>query len=129
MAEVSVSKRYEVPAADMWKRIGDPADINRWHPAIEATELTNGGNTRLNSLAGGGLVSETILEHGERHHTYRIDDSPLPMEGFTSTIHILDEEDAACVVRWDATFDVAGISDDEGEELVRAFFQAGLDAL
>ncbi len=27
MAEVKTSKRYDVPGAEMWERIGDPADL------------------------------------------------------------------------------------------------------
>ncbi|MDP8908706.1 MAG: SRPBCC family protein [Chloroflexota bacterium] len=129
MAEVSVSKRYEVSGAEMWDQIGDPADIYKWHPAIEATEMADDGKTRIDTLPDGGRVSETILEQGERHHTYRIDESPLPVENLVGTIRVRDEDDKACVVQWDATFDAAGISDAEATELVSGIFQAGLDAL
>ena len=129
MAEVSVSKRYDVSGAEMWGRIGDPADIYKWHPAIEATEMADEGKTRIDSLPDGGRVSETILEQGERHHTYRIDESPLPVENLVGTIRVRDDEDSGCVVQWDATFDAAGISEAEATELVGGIFQAGLDAL
>lgn len=129
MAEVSVSKRYDVSGAEMWDRIGDPADIYKWHPAIEATEMADDGKTRIDSLPDGGRVSETMLEQGERHHTYRIDESPLPVLNLVGTIRVRDDEDAGCVVQWDATFDAAGISEAQATELVRGIFQAGLDAL
>lgn len=129
MSEVSISKRYDVSGTEMWERIGDPADIYQWHPAIQATEMKDDGKTRIDTLPDGGRVSETILEQGARHHTYRIDESPLPVENLIGTIRVRDEEDAACVVQWDATFDAAGISDAEATELVRGIFQAGLDAL
>lgn len=129
MAEVSVSERYDVSGAEMWDRIGDPADIYKWHPAIEATEMADDGKTRIDSLPDGGRVSETILEQGERHHTYRIDESPLPVENLVGTIRVRDDEDSGCVVQWDATFDAAGISEAEATELVQGIFQAGLDAL
>lgn len=129
MAEVSVCERYDVPAEEMWQRIGDPGDIYRWHPAIEATEMANGGKTRIDTLPDGARVSETILEQGERHHTYRIDESPLPVENLVGTIRVRDEQGSACVVEWDASFDAAGVSDAEAVELVRGIFQAGLDAL
>lgn len=129
MAGVSVSKRYEISGPEMWHRIGDPADIYKWHPAIEATEMADGGKTRIDTLPDGARVSETILEHGERHHTYRIDESPLPVENLVGTIRVRDEEGSTCVVQWDATFDATGISDAEATELVRGIFQGGLDAL
>lgn len=126
---MSVFRRYEVSGAQMWERIGDPRDLCRWHPAIEATEMTDDDRSRINTLTGGGRVSETILEQGERHHTYRIDESPLPLETFTGTIRVRDEDGSACIVQWDAAFDAAGIPDAEAAELVRGFLQAGLDAL
>lgn len=129
MAEVSVAKRYDVSGAEMWKRIGDPADIYKWHPAIEATEMADDGKTRIDRLPDGGRVSETVLEQGERHHTYRIDESPLPVENLVGTLRVRDDDNSGCVVQWDATFDAAGISEAEAIELVRGIFQAGLDAL
>lgn len=128
MAEVSVSKRYEVSGAEMWARIGDPRDICRWHPAIAETDMAADGK-RINTLTHGARVSETILEQGERHHTYRIDESPLPLDSFIATLAVHDEHDCACIVQWHATFQPVGISDAEAGELARGFFQAGLDAL
>lgn len=128
MAEVSVSKRYDVPGAEIWERIGDPRDICRWHPAIAETDMA-ADDKRINTRTDGGRVSETILEQGERHHTYRIDESPLPLEGFVATLAVRDEHDCACIVEWRATFHPIGISDAKAAELTRGFFQEGLDAL
>ena len=129
MAEVHVSKRYDVPGQAMWERIGDPGKISEWHPAIETTEMLDGGRTRVDTIVGGGRVSETILEQGERHHTYRIDESPLPVGNLIGTIRVHDESDDACVVAWDATFEPAGIAEHDAVELVSGIFQTGLDAL
>jgi hypothetical protein len=129
MADVRVSKRYAVPAQTMWARIGDPARIFEWHPAIEATESLDGGRRRVNTVFGGGAVTETILERGDRHHSFRIDDGPLPVANLVATLRVDDEGDQACRVEWEATFDPAGISEQEAIELNRGFFQAGLDAL
>ena len=82
----------------MWERIGDPARIYEWHPAIEATEMLDGGKTRIDTLGDGGRVVETILEQGERHHSYRIDKSPLPFDNLVGTLRVRDEGETACVV-------------------------------
>ena len=129
MAHVRVSKRYEVAAEKMWERIGDPGQLAEWHPAIEKTEVLDGGNKRVNTVVGGGLVSETILEQAGRHHTFRIDDGPLPVDNFVATIRVRDDGESACCVEWDATFEPVGVADHEAVELNRGFFQAGLDAL
>ena len=129
MAGVSGSQRYEVSGQEMWERIGDPGRIYEWHPAIEATEVLDGGKRRVNTLGDGGRVSETILEQAERHHSWRIDESPLPVDNLIATLRVRDEGEGACVVECEATFDPAGVPEDEAAELNRGFFQAGLDAL
>jgi hypothetical protein len=129
MARVSTSKRYDVSGQEMWERIGDPGRLYEWHPAIEATEVLSGGKKRVNTLGDGGRVSETILEQAERHHTFRIDQGPLPVENLVSTLRVRDESEGACVVEWEATFDPVGVTEDEAVEFNRGFFQEGLDAL
>jgi hypothetical protein len=129
MAGVSGSQRYEVSGQEMWERIGDPGRIYEWHPAIEATEVLDGGKRRVNTLGDGGRVSETILERAERHHSWRIDESPLPVDNLIATLRVRDEGEGACIVEYEATFDPAGVPEDEAVELNRGFFQAGLDAL
>jgi hypothetical protein len=129
MARVGTSKRYDVSGQEMWERIGDPGRIYEWHPAVEATEMLDGGRKRVDTLGDGGRVSATILEQAERHHTYRVDESPLPLDNLVGTLRVRDEGEGACVVEWEATFDPAGIPEDEAVELVRGIFQAGLDAL
>lgn len=129
MAEVSVSKRYDVPGNEMWERIGDPAKLFEWHPAIERTDVLDGGKRRVNTVVGGSRVSETILEQSDKHHVFRIDDGPLPYDNFVATIRVRDEGEDACVVEWDATFEPSGVPEHEAVELTHGFFQAGLDAL
>ncbi len=129
MAQASTSKRCGVSGQEMWERIGDPGRLYEWHPAIQATEVLGGGLQRVNTREDGGRVSETILEQAERHHTFRIDESPLPLGNLVATLSVRDEGESACVVEWEATFDATGLPEDEAVELVRGFFQAGLDAL
>jgi hypothetical protein len=129
MTLVSTSRHYDVPGLQMWERIGDPGRIYEWHPYIEATEVLDGGKKRINRRGDGELVSERILERAERHHTFQMEQTPLPFENFVGRLSVHDEGEDACVVDWEATFTPVGIPDDEGAQLVRGFFKAGLDAL
>jgi mxaD protein len=129
MARVSTSKHYDVSGRRMWERMGDPRRISEWHPFLEVTEVLDGGKRRINTRGDGGRVSETILEQAERHYSYQIDESQLPFDDLVGTIRVRDEDEDTCVVEWEATFDPAGIPENEAVELVRGFFQAGLDAL
>ncbi len=56
-------------------------------------------------------------------------ETPLPLEDFESTLQVQDDGPGGCVVRWEATYEAAGVNDAEADDLVRGFFKAGLDAL
>lgn len=79
-------------------------------------------------MTGGGRVVEFILEQADLRYTFGIAESPLPLRRFVSTIRVRGDG-GACVVEWDATFEPSGVSDVVASNLVRGFFQAGLDAL
>jgi hypothetical protein len=129
MADVRVAKRYKVPGRELWERIGDPAKLAEWHPYIERTDSLDDGKTRVNTTVDGSRVTESILEQAERHHVFRIDDGPVPYDGFVSTVRVRDEGEDACIVEWEATLEPKGVPEDEAVEFTRRFFQAGLDAL
>ena len=129
MAQVSTSRRCDVSAQDMWDRIGDPGRIHEWYPGIEATEMLDGGRTRVDTLEGGGRGVETILELGERHMRYRLEEAPLPVSGLVGTLSVREDGEHGCVVEWEATFEPEGVPEDEAVEIVRGVLQVGLDAL
>ena len=129
MAHVAVSKRYDLPATEMWARIGDPGALATWHPGVETTELIDGGRTRVNTIPGGARVVEPILEQTDHSYTFRITDSPLPLSDYVSTIQARGDGDRACTVEWEATFEPNGVTEADAADLIRGFFQAGLDAL
>lgn len=51
------------------------------------------------------------------------------MNDFVGSISVRDDAGLACVVECDATFEPDGVSEAEAAEMVRQFFQGGLDAL
>jgi mxaD protein len=129
MTEVSVSKRYDVPAEAMWSRIGDPLALAAWHPAVQTTEAVEGGRVRVNTTVSGDRVVESIVDRGERHYTFTMDETPLPFADFVSTIGVTDDGADGCVVVWRAKLSPDGVSEPDAAELVSGFFQAGLDTL
>lgn len=128
MGHVSTTKQYRVPADEMWSRIGNPGALGTWHPAVDSTELIDGGRTRINHL-GAAQVVEPIVDRGDRHYTFRMSETPLPLQDFESTLRVREDGPGGCVVDWEATYEPAGVSNAEADELVRGFFEAGLDAL
>ncbi len=128
MGHVNTTKQCRVPADEMWARIGNPGALGTWHPAVDSTELIDGGRTRINHL-GAAQVVEPIVDRGDRQYTFRMSETPLPLQDFESTLRVREDGPGGCVVEWEATYEAAGVSNAEADELVRGFFEAGLDAL
>ena len=101
-----------------------------WHPAIEKSELTEEGQTRTLSLAGGGKIVEKLekVDDDARTYTYSIVDSPLPVANYTSTIKVSGEGDSS-TIEWSSDFDPAGASDLDAMKAIEGIYQAGFDNL
>lgn len=128
MAKSFRSKQFDVSADDMWKRIGDFHGLDGWHPAVTTSEKLEGGAQRKLTLADGATLVETRIAEGERTYSYRIDEGPLPVANYRSTISVVDDG-GGCEVRWEGEFDPVGLPEAEVVELIEGIYQAGLDAL
>jgi hypothetical protein len=51
MAEVSVSTRISAPADEVWHLVGGWNALPDWHPAVEKSEVEQGGHLRHVRLA------------------------------------------------------------------------------
>ncbi len=129
MAQVDTSRSYDVPAEEMWGRIGHFETLDAWHPAIATCEALDGGARRKLTTVDGAEIYETLTEAGERTYSYTIDESPLPVADYSATLSVADASSGACRVDWVARFTAAGASDDEAEGVITGIFHAGLDAL
>jgi hypothetical protein len=128
MASVTKSRHFDRSAAEVWKQIGNFDGLHTWHPAIAATRVFEGGRRRDLTLGDGGHLLETLLDQGDTFYSYRIDESPLPVANYESTIRVRDEGDGS-VLEWTATFQPDGATEQEAEELLGGIFQAGIDNL
>lgn len=130
MAKVSMSTNLNVSADQVWKMIGGFNALPDWHPAIEKSELTEEGQTRTLSLAGGGKIVEKLekVDDDARTYTYSIVDSPLPVANYTSTIKVSGEGDSS-TIEWSSDFDPAGASDLDAMKAIEGIYQAGFDNL
>lgn len=130
MAEVERSRRFDVSAADIWRRIGDFQGIDDWHPAIVGCASQEGGEVRELALADGSKVVERCVAQTDHSYTYRIlDPRPLPVSDYEATIAVRDGEDGSSVIDWRATFTPAGASDADAVGAIAGVFEGGLDAL
>lgn len=129
MASVHETETYDVAPDAMWEKIGDYHGLADWHPAILSQDKEDGGQVRVLHIDGGGTVTETLVDEGERTYTYRIDESPLPVADYTATIAVREGDEGGCVVDWRADFQASGASDEEAEEVIQGIFRGGLEAL
>jgi carbon monoxide dehydrogenase subunit G len=131
MPKVSLSTQLGVAADDVWKMIGEFNALPDWHPAVQSSELADGGQQRTLSLAGGGTIVETLVNHdnGGMTYTYQIKDSPLPVANYEATITVSPDGERSSKVEWSGDFDAAGAPENEAVQVIQGIYQAGLDNL
>lgn len=128
MSKVTVSKSFSAEPDAVWSIIGKPGSIADWHPAIQQSSLEN--TRRVCTLADGGKVFETILEHSDQSlsYRYRIDESPLPIQGYVSSLYVA-KDGPGSTVTWDSEFQVVDAPAADVEGAIRGLYQAGLEHL
>ena len=130
MAKVSMSQDLNVSADQVWQMIGQFNALPDWHPAVDKSELTEEGQTRKLSLAGGGTIIEKLekLDDNSKTYTYSIVDSLLPVKNYTSTIKVTGSGDSA-TVEWSSEFDAAGMPENDAMKAIQGVYEEGLNNL
>lgn len=137
---IDVIKSVEVGADQVktWNAVKDFGGLHKWHPAVEKTDVKSGGDNKVGtvrelSLKGGGTITETLTAHSTpaRSLTYRIDESPLPVVGYTSTIAVKPGTTLSkSTVIWSSTFKAKdGTSDADAKKAIEGIYDAGLGNL
>ena len=131
MSEVSMNTKLPVSPAKVWEMVGGFNALADWHPAIETSELSEGGRTRTLTLIGGGKIVEN-LEHAsddEWTYSYSTVDSPLPVGDYKATIKLTEEADGTCSMAWSSDFEAVGAPENQAVEAIQGIYQAGFDNL
>jgi hypothetical protein len=132
MAKVDESQALGASADEVWRLIGGYDALSEWHPAVERSVLEDSGRMRRLSLRGGGLLLERLqtFSERERHYAYTIEEGPLPVAGYRSTLSVRDRGPArGCEVCWSGEFTPAGASEADAVGVIRGIYRAGLDTL
>ncbi len=131
MTKIFMSTSLNVSADQVWKLIGGFNSLPDWHPAVEKSELTQDGQTRTLTLAGGGgTIVEDLknADDGARSCTYSIVEGPLPVANYISTIKVSGEGES-CTIDWSGEFDPAGAPESDARAAIEGIYQAGFDSL
>jgi len=131
---LDVTKTIDVAAAPatVWKTVGGFCGIGDWHPAVEKCALSekDGKPTRTLSLKGGGTIIEQqqSRDDSKMTYTYAILESPLPIEGYTSTITVAPKASGS-EITWTGNFQAKGAPDAKAEAIIGGIYDAGLKGI
>ncbi|NNG02745.1 MAG: SRPBCC family protein, partial [Inquilinus sp.] len=115
----------------VWAVIRDVGKISDWFPAFAESWIEGEDNaTRIGVLGDGGRVVERIesTDDQARRLTYRIDDSPLPLASYRSSMTV-SPAGTGSRVDWHTEFEPAGITADELHDILKGLYDDGLAAL
>ena len=135
--KVARSAEVAADAGKTWDTVKDFGALEKWHPAIEKTEIKSGtdnkpGAVRLLSLKGGGNITEKLTAYSDkgRSMNYEIVDGPLPVVGYKSTISVKAHGKGKSTLVWTSTFKAKdGTSDADAKKVIEGVYDAGLDNL
>ena len=68
------------------------------------------------------------IDDAERTYTYRIIESPLPLQDYLSTLRVVDAE-GGCCVEWSANFKVSDGPAEDTIAAIQGIYDAGMEAL
>lgn len=131
---VEVTREAVIDAAPgrVWQVMGAFCSISEWHPAIARCEelKVDGAPHRRLTTGDGGVFLEKLreLDNDRMAYSYDIIESPLPVQGYTSTLSVTDDGGKARVT-WRSSFEPKGVSGEEAGKIVGGVYDAGLEAI
>jgi carbon monoxide dehydrogenase subunit G len=129
MAKVEKSLELDRPADEIWALIGDFHGLHKWVPGAQPSESIDEGKRRKFQL-GPNTMIEGLAEQSERSYTYTIDEGPLPVSNYRSTLSVEDAGEGKSVVRWVGTFEPAeGATEESASQIVNMIYDGGLAGL
>ena len=140
---LQVEEKIQVAAtpAKAWAALGHFGDLS-WHPAVAGTEITKGKDDRKGAVRSittkdGARIVEELLMRSERRKAlrYRILSSPLPVDGYVSTLKVVAGKEGGSTIVWSSQFrrkdeqPAAGADDAGARKVVAGIYTAGLESL
>lgn len=90
MIEIDVRTTIPAPADAVWNELRSFEGIENWLPMIERSEVRGrgAGATRVCTTGDGGRLVERLedVDDGERRPVYTIQEAPMPLEDYRSTM-------------------------------------------
>ena len=119
MAQVTVSKEYNVDAVKLWQQVRQFNDMDKYLPSMITSCELNGSGQGSSRICGteNGDILETLQSLDDDNMTleYSIDneDAPLPVANYRGKASIEKLADNKAKFTWSATFDAKGMPEAE----------------
>lgn len=130
MTTVTVTETIAGPADKVWALLSDFGGVKVGGP-ITSVEVEGEGVGMIRTLGlGGALVVERLDAYDADAMTFGYsilnDDSPLPVEGYSASVHITDFGTDGCRVDWSGTFEPKGASEADAVKVVEGLYKGGI---
>jgi hypothetical protein len=119
MANVSVTKEYDVNPEELWSKVKAFNDMDKFLPSMITSCQVNGSGEGASRVCGteNGDILETLQSLDDDNMTleYSIDneDAPLPVANYRGKASIEKLADNKAKFTWSATFDAKGVPEGE----------------
>jgi hypothetical protein len=132
-AEVIQKGTVNAPVDKVWATIGDFCGVKNWIAIVTKCEISRKDDStiyRTITLNNGGVIMEKLLAWDGDHHSYSyaIVDSPLPVQGYKSTLKV-EGSGATSEIVWTGNFQPKEVSEDEAKKVISGIYAAGIDAI
>ncbi len=133
MVNVSMSITINASADEVWKTISDFNGLGKYLPLITKSTMEGSGVGALRTLTlqdGGQVIAR--LESMDKHArtlSYKILISPLPVDGYVSTMKVKDLGNNRCEVEWSSTFKPKGAPEADVKNLIEGIYSMGFEGL
>lgn len=130
--DAHVAKDTKANAKAAWAAVGDFCGIANWHPAVAKCEILakDGATFRTLTLKDGAklLEKQTAFDAANMTYSYTIEDGPLPVANYKSTLKVIPKGDGA-TIDWSGNFDAKGAPDADAVKTITGIYEGGVDAL
>jgi dienelactone hydrolase len=126
--ESTMSVRSSLPAAELWKKIGDFCGIPTWDPAIERCDLSEDGKQRTIQFFGGIGRAVAVLEDWDNaHHSFSwtTSSTPAPLSNSRARVSVIADGETS-ILKLTASYEAKGVSDAEARKMVDDAMYRGL---
>ncbi len=138
MSKVYESAVIAAPVSDVWKLVGDYANISSWHPVVNESRIEEGpagdkvGAIRTCTLENGAQLHErqTARSDEDFSFTYIITQSPMPMKNYQGDVRLHPVTGTGeTFIEWSADFDPDADAEAELPGMISGMLKAGFEAL